>query len=84
MSFYQCLRFEQYNAFLKSDVDSFIEFHDSHDYKKLMQKLKKRIPDLIQIRLTGLVTFPAGANIKRWRSGTGEYMKKMMMLFIQS
>mgnify|MGYP001769586630 CR=1 FL=1 len=35
---------EQYNAFLKSDVDSFIEFHDSHDYKKLMQKLKKKNP----------------------------------------
>jgi hypothetical protein len=35
---------EQYNAFLKSDVDSIIEFHDSHDYKKLKQKLKKKNP----------------------------------------
>ena len=31
---------EKYNTFLKSDVDSFIEFHDSPEYKKFMKRLK--------------------------------------------
>jgi len=35
---------EKYNTFLKSDVDSFIKFHDSPDYKKLMSRLKKKNP----------------------------------------
>jgi len=46
---------EKYNAFLKSDVDSYIEFHDSSEYKDLMSKLKKKNPrpDTITIGKAG-------------------------------
>lgn len=46
---------EKYNAFLKSDVDSYIEFHDSSEYKDMMTKLKKKNPrpDTTTIRKAG-------------------------------
>ena len=46
---------ERYNAILKNDVDSYIEFHDSPEYKELMAKLKKKnpIPDTFTIEKAG-------------------------------
>jgi hypothetical protein len=35
---------ERYNSMLKNDIDSFIAFHDSPEYKELMAKLKKKNP----------------------------------------
>ena len=49
---------ESYNAILKNDVDSYIQFHDSPQFDKLMSKLKARnpVPDKSTIEKAGTIS----------------------------
>jgi len=49
---------EKYNAFLKSDIDSYIEFHDSPEYTKLMKKfrIKNPVPDKTSVEKAGALS----------------------------